>query len=73
MVQGLWARAAAKARDTGQFAREVEALAGMANGSDGHFFEIYNGLTGKPDGGGRTGGIGVRPRIRPGRRRRISR
>lgn len=51
MVQGMWARAAAKARDAGAFRTQVDDLARLVAGSDGHFFEIYDARTGRPDGG----------------------
>jgi glycogen debranching enzyme len=54
LVQGLWARAAAKAGATGVFAAETRDLAQLANASGG-FREIYNASTGEVDGGWQTG------------------
>jgi len=51
MVQGMWVRAAAKLRDAESLKTQTEMLAGLVSGSQGHFFEIYNSKTGKPDGG----------------------
>ncbi len=55
MVQGMWARAAAKAREADSFRVQVDALSRLVSGSDGHFFEIYNAQTGKADGGWQNG------------------
>ncbi|USX54696.1 glycosyl hydrolase family 65 protein [Lentzea sp. HUAS12] len=50
LVQGLWAKAAAKAGDPSKFAAETARLAKLANNNSG-FWEIYNGTTGVVDGG----------------------
>lgn len=55
LAQGYWATAAAVTGNVARFRAEVEALAGLAKGSDWHFFEIYNPTTGKPDGGMQCG------------------
>jgi glycogen debranching enzyme len=55
MVEGFWGDAAAREGDTAAFARAMSDLAGLANGSGGHFYEIYNGATGRPDGGWQVG------------------
>ena len=55
MVEGMWARALAKARDAEGFGRQMDALARLAAGSGGGFYEIYNARTGKPDGGWQNG------------------
>ena len=54
-IEAFWAEAAARSGDTGAFAHETEALAGLALGSGGKFWEIYNADTGKPDGGWQVG------------------
>lgn len=55
MVEGMWARAATKARDAATFAHETENLARLSTMSGGGFFEIYNAKTGKVDGGWQNG------------------
>ncbi len=55
MIQGYWADAAARTGDQARFASEVTTLADLAN-SGGGFYEIYNFLSGAPDGGWQTGG-----------------
>ncbi len=55
MVEGFWADAAARAGDVAAFARAMTNLAGLAAGTHEHFYEIYNGTTGRPDGGWQTG------------------
>ncbi len=54
-IESFWAEAAARQGDAGAFSREVEGLAALANGSGGHFWEIYNAATGLPDGGWQVG------------------
>ncbi len=54
-IEAFWAQAAAEKGDVPAFTREVDALAGLVNGSGGKFWEIYNGDTGKPDGGWQVG------------------
>lgn len=51
MVEGMWARAAVRMRDSAHFTQETENLADLSAGSEGRFFEIYNATTGKIDGG----------------------
>ncbi len=55
MIQGYWAEAAARTGNQARFATEVTTLAALANTSGG-FYEIYNFLSGAPDGGWQTGG-----------------
>lgn len=55
MVEGFWGDAAARVGDTKAFARAMSGLAGLAMGSGGDFYEIYNGTTGRPDGGWQVG------------------
>ncbi|WP_123580331.1 MGH1-like glycoside hydrolase domain-containing protein [Abditibacterium utsteinense] len=55
-VNGMWACAAAQAGDIATFRDEVENLALLSQQSDNHFYEIYNSLSGKPDGGWQGGG-----------------
>lgn len=55
MVEGFWGDAAARAGDVAGFAKAMNGLADLAAGSGGHFYEIYNGTTGKPDGGWQVG------------------
>ncbi len=54
-IEAFWADAAARAGDVPTFARETETLASLAIRGDGHFWEIYNAQTGKPDGGWQAG------------------
>lgn len=54
-IQSFWAEAAARAGDGAAFAREVEALAGLAHRDRDKFWEIYNSRTGVPDGGWQVG------------------
>jgi glycogen debranching enzyme len=55
LINGMWATAAANAGDLETFEDEVENLVLLSSGSDGHFYEIYHPITGKPDGGWQTG------------------
>ncbi|MGC8548368.1 MAG: MGH1-like glycoside hydrolase domain-containing protein [Acidobacteriaceae bacterium] len=55
MVEGFWGDAAARAGDVDGFARAMSGVAGLALGSGGDFYEIYNGTTGRPDGGWQVG------------------
>ena len=55
LVNGMWACAAAQSGDVALFGDEAENLARLAEGSDNHFYEIYNFLSGKPDGGWQGG------------------
>jgi cellobiose phosphorylase len=55
MVEGYWGDAAARVGDTQGFARAMQGMAGLALGTGGNFYEIYNGTTGKPDGGWQVG------------------
>ena len=56
LVNGMFACAAAQAGRADLFQSETDTLARLAAGSGGHFFEIYNALTGVPDGGWQNGG-----------------
>ena len=56
LVNGMFASAAAQAGRTDLFQSEAENAALLAVGSGNHFFEIYNRLTGVPDGGWQNGG-----------------
>ena len=56
LVNGIFASAAVKSGRTDLFQSETDNLARLAAGSGGHFFEIYNALTGVPDGGWQNGG-----------------
>ncbi|MEO7718356.1 MAG: glycosyl hydrolase family 65 protein [Capsulimonas sp.] len=56
LVNGMFACAAAKSGRTDIYRDEVENAALLAAASDHRFFEIYNGITGVPDGGWQTGG-----------------
>lgn len=53
MVQGMWARAAARARDAETLGWCLENVARLAK--DGRFGEIHNARTGEPDGGWQNG------------------
>ena len=55
VVQGFWARAAAKVRDEATFATELTKLARLSAKHEGRFFEIYNAKTGEVDGGWQNG------------------
>jgi glycogen debranching enzyme len=55
MVEGFWGDAAARAGDVKGFARAMSGVAELALGSGGDFYEIYNGMTGRPDGGWQVG------------------
>lgn len=55
MVNGMWACAAAQSGDVATFQDEVENLALLSGQSDNRFYEIYNFLSGKPDGGWQGG------------------
>lgn len=54
-IEAFWAQAVAASGNVQAFARETETLAGLARGSGGHFWEIYNAQTGVPDGGWQVG------------------
>ncbi len=54
-VNGMWACAAAQAGDTATFQDETENLALLDLNNGNHFFEIYNSLSGQPDGGWQGG------------------
>jgi hypothetical protein len=56
LVNGMFACAAAQSGRTDLYRDEVENAALLEAGSGNHFFEIYNGITGVPDGGWQTGG-----------------
>jgi glycogen debranching enzyme len=55
MVMGLFGDAAAHAGRADVLAAVLEDLASLVQGSDGHFFELYNAATGAVDGGWQTG------------------
>lgn len=55
LVNGMFACAAAQAGRSDLFQSEAENAARLSAGSGSHFFEIYNGQTGAPDGGWQTG------------------
>ncbi|BDI31115.1 hypothetical protein CCAX7_31660 [Capsulimonas corticalis] len=55
LVNGMFACAAAQAGRTDLYRDEAENAALLAAGSGRHFFEIYNGISGAPDGGWQTG------------------
>lgn len=54
MVQGMWAHAAALGGRVDLFAREMADLAFLV-GAGGHFFELYDSLSGRADGGWQSG------------------
>ena len=55
VVQGLWARAAAHQRDLKVFNEELTHLTQLAQGSQWNFYEIYDGKSGKVEGGWQSG------------------
>ncbi len=55
VVNGMWACAAAKSGDLATFRDETENLALLARDNGNSFYEIYNPLSGKPDGGWQSG------------------
>jgi len=55
MVNGMWACAAAQSGDVATFQGEAESLARLTAGSNDRFYEIYNPITGQPDGGWQGG------------------
>lgn len=55
LVSGMWACAAAQSGDIAMFHDEVENLARLTEGSDNRFYEIYNPISGQPDGGWQGG------------------
>ncbi len=50
-IQGFWAEAAARSGDSLALAQQTDGLVNLVAGNGGHFWEIYNAETGKPDGG----------------------
>jgi hypothetical protein len=58
MVHSMFGHAAALGGRTDLFERAVTDLAQLVGGSGGHFFEIYNPVTGVEDGGWQTDGTG---------------
>jgi hypothetical protein len=58
MVFSMFGHAAALGGRNDLFARAVTQLAQLVRGSDGHFYEIYNSVTGAVDGGWQTDGSG---------------
>lgn len=59
MVHSLFGHAAAIGGRLDLFERAVTDLATMVRASQDHFFEVYNPVTGVPDGGWQTGGSGT--------------
>lgn len=55
LVNGMWACAAAQSGDVAMFQNEAENLALLTAGSDNRFYEIYNPISGRPDGGWQGG------------------
>lgn len=55
MAQGYWAHAAAREGEVVPFRKEVESLASLVRMSGWDFREIYNPVTGRPDGGWQAG------------------
>lgn len=55
MIQGFWAHAAARGGRLDLFAREMQHLASLVRGSTGKFYEVYNSISGEPDGGYQVG------------------
>lgn len=55
MASGMWAQAAAQAGDVARFQSEMTNVATMTSASQGIFYEIYNSITGVPDGGWQVG------------------
>lgn len=58
MVHSMFGHAAALGGRVDLFERAVTDLAQLVGASDDHFFEIYNPVTGVPDGGWQTDGSG---------------
>ncbi|MGY1495437.1 MGH1-like glycoside hydrolase domain-containing protein [Streptomyces sp. QTS52] len=58
MVHGLYGLAAAGAGRTEPFARAVESFADLVTGSGGDFYEVYDSVSGKVDGGWQSGASG---------------
>jgi hypothetical protein len=58
MVHSMFGHAAALGGRVDLFERAVSDLAGIVTTSQTHFYEIYNSVTGVPDGGWQTGGNG---------------
>ncbi|MFI1259242.1 MGH1-like glycoside hydrolase domain-containing protein [Streptomyces netropsis] len=58
MVQGMWAHAATMGGRTDLFSQEMASLAGLARASGG-FFEVYDSVSGREDGGWQAGVHGV--------------
>jgi hypothetical protein len=59
MVHSMFGHAAALGRRLDLFERAVTDLASMVSASNDHFWEVYNPVTGVPDGGWQTGGSGA--------------
>jgi hypothetical protein len=59
MVHSMFGHAAAIGGRLDLFERAVTDLASVVTASNGHFYEIYNPVTGVPDGGWQTGGSGM--------------
>jgi hypothetical protein len=59
MVHSMFGHAAALGGRVDLFARAVTDLAQMVTNSGVHFYEIYNSVTGVPDGGWQTNGTGA--------------
>jgi hypothetical protein len=58
MVFSMFGHAAALGGRADLFARAVTQLAQLVRGTGGHFYEIYNSVTGAEDGGWQTDGSG---------------
>jgi hypothetical protein len=54
-VNGIFAKGAAKRNGFTAFASEVESLTGLINSSSGNIREIYDSISGAPDGGWQCG------------------
>lgn len=51
MCSGMWAHAVKLAGHTERFGREMTIIAELTGDSDGIFYEIYNSISGRTDGG----------------------
>ncbi|MCF3964178.1 MGH1-like glycoside hydrolase domain-containing protein [Streptomyces fuscigenes] len=59
MVHSLFGHAAAQGGRSDLFARALTGLAGLVQGTKGNFYELYDSVTGKPDGGWQSDGSGT--------------
>jgi glycogen debranching enzyme len=55
-VNGLFVKAAAQEKDYPVFSAEFERITSLFNGTPGNIREIYNAISGTPDGGWQNGG-----------------